>query len=229
MIESRRKPTSNPRLGHKRPQPFQIRDLTGAAAAGWVFARIKEQIMTYQPTLAGLEEIFRRPLTPPQPDLLQFPEIDTETLRYHGKQFGRAGELLVESTLLRFGLQSVSLPEHLPFDYAVLHERGLIRVQVKTASRLRDGRYHFTISKGYHRSPAGVRGYSQADYDLLALVGLSENVVKFTADRRRSQSIGVEEIEELRRRPGASFEYALEELGVDQMAPAPAGPMPFCY
>jgi hypothetical protein len=58
---------------------------------------------------------------------------------------------------------------------------------------------------------------------------LSENVVKFTADRRRSQSIGVEEIAALRRRPGASFEAAMSDLGVDQMPPAPAGLMPFCY
>ena len=53
--------------------------------------------------------------------------------------------------------------------------------------------------------------------------------MKFTADRRRSQSIGVEEIAALRRRPGASFEAALADLGVDKMPPAPVGLMPFCY
>lgn len=185
--------------------------------------------MTYQPPLAGLEDVFQLPLPAQNTKLLQFPRIDTETLRRHGKLFGRAGELLVESVLLRLGLESVSLPEHLPFDYAVLHGRGIIRVQVKTASRPRDGSFNFSISKGYHRSPGGVREYSREDFDLLALVALSEDVVKFTADRRRSQVIGMDEIEDLRRCPGASFESALTEMGMDQRPPSPSNTMPFCY
>ncbi|UWR35252.1 hypothetical protein K3759_17475 (plasmid) [Sulfitobacter sp. W027] len=185
--------------------------------------------MTHQPTLVGFEEVFHAPSSEPHHDLLQFPKLDAETLRYHGKQFGRAGELLVESVLLSLGLQSVNVAEHAPFDCVVFLTQGVLRVQVKTAIRPRANCFNFNISHGYHRSPAGVRRYSQNDYDLLALVCLSENVVKFTADRRRSQTIGVEEVEKLRRRPGASFEAALSEVGVDQMAPAPTGPMPFCY
>lgn len=185
--------------------------------------------MTYQPPLAGLEDVFQLQLPAQNTELLQFPQIDAETLRRNGKLFGRAGELVVESVLLRLGLESVSLPEHLPFDYAVLHERGIIRVQVKTASRPRDGSFHFSISRGYHRSPGGVREYSREDFDLLALVGLSEDVVKFTADRRRSQMIGMDEIEDLRRRPGASLERALADVGVDQRPLSPSNIMPFCY
>ncbi|UWR35623.1 hypothetical protein K3759_19630 (plasmid) [Sulfitobacter sp. W027] len=185
--------------------------------------------MTYQPTLVGFEEVFRAPSSAAQQDLLQFPKIDTETLRYHGKQFGRAGELLVESVLLSLGLQSVNVAEHAPFDCVVFLTQGVLRVQVKTAIRPRANCFNFNISHGYHRSPGGVRRYAENDYDLLALVCLSENVVKFTADRRRSQIIGIEEIEGLRRRPGSSFESALADLGVDQMAPAPVGPVPFCY
>jgi len=185
--------------------------------------------MTYQPLLDGFEEVFHHPATEPHQDLLQFPQIDTDVLRYHGKQFGRAGELLVESVLLSVGVQSVGVAEHLPFDYVVFLDQGVLRVQVKTATRPRANCFNFNVSHGYHRSPGGVRGYAENDYDLLALVCLSENVVKFTADRRRSQIIGIEEIEGLRRRPGSSFESALTGLGVDQMAPAAAGPLPFCY
>lgn len=185
--------------------------------------------MTHQPTLVGFEEVFHHPATEPHQNLLQFPKIDTETLRSNGKQYGRAGELLVESVLLSVGVQSVSVAEHLPFDCVVFLSQGVLRVQVKTATRPRANCFHFNVSHGYHRSPGGVRRYAENDYDLLALVCLSENVVKFTADRRRSQAIGVEEVERLRRRPGASFETALSELGVDQQAPAPAGPIPFCY
>jgi hypothetical protein len=185
--------------------------------------------MTHQPTLVGFEEVFHAPLSEPHQDLLQFPQIDTDALRCHGKQYGRAGELLVESVLLSVGVQSVGVAEHLPFDCVVFLRQGVLRVQVKTATRPRANCFNFNISHGYHRSPGGVRRYAENDYDLLALVCLSENVVKFTADRRRSQTIGVEEVEKLRRRPGASFEAALSEVGVDQMAPAPAGPLPFCY
>lgn len=185
--------------------------------------------MTYQPPLAGLEDVFQLQLPAHTSELLRFPQVDTDTLRRHGKLFGRAGELIVESVLLRLGLACVSVPEYLPFDCAMLHARGIIRVQIKTASRPRDDGFHFSISKGYHRSPRGVRQYDQGDFDLLALVGLSEDVVKFTADRRRSQVIGADEIEVLRRRPGASLEAALSDLGVDQMSHSSAGPLPFCY
>ena len=185
--------------------------------------------MTHQPLLSGFEELVHPSSAPLQQDLLQFPEIDPDTRRFHGKQFGRAGELLVESVLLSLGVQSVGVAEHLPFDCVVFLGQGVLRVQVKTATRPRSGRFNFNVSRGYHRSPAGVRRYSENDFDLLALVCLSENVVKFSADRRRSQTIGVEEIAGLRRRPGASFENALSDLEVDQMGPAPAGPLPSCY
>lgn len=168
--------------------------------------------MTFQPTLAGFEELFA-PIFPPQSeDLRNFPDVTSDALKVHGKELGRAGELLVESTLLRLGHQSISVAEHLPFDCVVLHPRGLIRIQVKTAARPRNDSYHFNISRGYHRSPTGVRTYADTDYDLLALVALSDNVVKFSSERRRSQNIGLDEIAGLRTRPGEAFEAALEDL-----------------
>lgn len=168
--------------------------------------------MTFQPTLAGFEELFA-PIFPPQnEDLRDFPDVTSDALKIHGKELGRAGELLVESTLLRLGHQSISVAEYLPFDCIVLHPQGLIKIQVKTAARPRSACYNFNISRGYHRSPTGVRSYSDTDYDLLALVALSDNVVKFSAERRRSQNIGLDEIAGLRIRPGETFEAALEDL-----------------
>ncbi|MGJ8547518.1 MAG: group I intron-associated PD-(D/E)XK endonuclease [Sulfitobacter sp.] len=185
--------------------------------------------MTYQPPLAGMEDVFRSHFPTQLTELLQFPNVSPGLLKHHGKAIGRAGELLVESTFLRIGLQSVSLAEHLPFDCVVLHSRGLIRVQVKTSARPRDGSYHFNVLRGYHRSPAGVRQYAEGDFDLLALVALSDNVVKFSADRQRAQAIGLDEVDGLRRQPGASYEQALEDLGMDQAGSSEASPLPFCY
>jgi hypothetical protein len=168
--------------------------------------------MTFQPTLAGFEELFA-PIFPQQnEDLRDFPRVTSDALKIHGKELGRAGELLVESTLLRLGHQSISVGEHLPFDSVVLHPQGLIRIQVKTAARPRNACYNFNVSRGYHRSPTGVRSYANEDFDLLALVALSDNIVKFSADRRRSQSIGLDEIAGLRTRPGETFEAALQDL-----------------
>lgn len=168
--------------------------------------------MTFQPPLVGMEELFA-PIFPPQnEDLRHFPNVSSDALKIHGKELGRAGELLVESTLLRLGHQTISVAEHLPFDCVVLHPHRLVRIQVKTAARPRKDCYNFNISKGYHRSPGGVRRYEATDFDLLALVALSDNVVKFSAERGRSQSIGLDEISSLRQRPCTTFEAALEEL-----------------
>ncbi len=180
--------------------------------------------MTFQPPLVGLEDLFA-PIFPPQNlDLRCFPDVSSDALKAHGKELGRAGELLVESTLLRIGLSSVSVAEHLPFDCVLLHSDGLIRIQVKTAARPRNACYNFNISRGYHRSPGGVRDYADTDFDLLALVALSDNVVKFSADRRRSQSVGIDEVGTLRQQPGASFHRALEELRITRDETPTAGP-----
>lgn len=78
---------------------------------------------------------------------------------------------------------------------------------------------NFHVLKGYHRSPTGVRHYDQDDFDIVGLVALSENVVKFTTDRRQSHRIALSEIESLRATPCASFDRAMKDLGLsDSMA-----------
>ena len=100
-----------------------------------------------------------------------------------------------------------------------------LRLQIKTCCRPRNGFFHFSLTKGYHRSPTGVKRYEDTDFDLVALVGLSENTVKFTSDRRQSQKISLDEIYALRADPCESLERAISELGllnerVDISAPA---------
>ncbi|SFO38477.1 hypothetical protein SAMN04487859_13711 [Roseovarius lutimaris] len=170
--------------------------------------------MTFQPPLSGLEKLFEPQIPPPGHDLRDFPHVPRRALSANAKWIGRAGELLVESVLLRIGLVSAQLPEFMPADCIVYHPDALLRVQIKTCSKPRNGAFHFNVSKGYHRSPTGVRPYDRSDYDLLALVALSENVVRFTADRRQTQSFLVADVPGLRAYPRRSFDDALEGIGL---------------
>jgi len=170
--------------------------------------------MTFQPPLNGLEKLFEPQIPPLGHDLRDFPHVPRRALSANAKWIGRAGELLVESVLLRIGLVSAQLPEFMPADCIVYHPDALLRVQIKTCSKPRNGAFHFNISKGYHRSPTGVRRYDRGDFDLLALVALSENVVNFTADRRQAQSFSVADVSELRDHPRRSLDDALETIGI---------------
>ncbi|EDM29959.1 hypothetical protein RTM1035_09698 [Roseovarius sp. TM1035] len=131
----------------------------------------------------------------------------------NAKWFGLSGEFFVDSILLRFGIYTSQLPEVLPADRIVYHPRADLRMQIKTCCRARDGYFHFNLSRGYHRSPTGVKPYETNDFDLVALVALSENAVKFSADRQGSQRIAISEIETLRADPCASLEQAIDDLG----------------
>ncbi len=170
--------------------------------------------MSFQPLLSGLDALSEPQTPPPGHALRDFPNVPRQALSKNAKWIGRAGELLVESVLLRIGLVSAQLPEFMPADCIVYHPVAFLSVQIKTCSKPRDGAFRFNISKGYHRSPNGVRRYDRGDYDLLALVALSENVVKFTADRQQTQSFQCAEIAKLRAYPRRSLDDALEEIGL---------------
>ncbi|WP_138936633.1 hypothetical protein [Roseovarius arcticus] len=180
--------------------------------------------MSFQPLLSGLDALSEPQTPPPGHALRDFPHVSSQALSANAKWIGRAGELLVESVLLRIGLVSSGLPEFMSAD-CVVHQPGrLLSVQIKTCSRPREGAFHFNISKGYHRSPTGVRRYGSGDYDLLALVALSENVVKFTANQRRMQSFLLADVHELRTHPRRSLDAALEERGLAPCDVAAAAP-----
>lgn len=168
--------------------------------------------MKKQPPLRGFEELFASEESPCSEDLRDFPNLSRDTLTRNAKWFGLAGEYFVDSILFRFGHHTSELAEMLPADRMVYCSDIALRLQVKTACRPRNGYFHFNLKKGYHGSPSGVRNYEPDDFDLVALVALSENVVKFTADRRQSHRIALSEIESLRASPCASFDRAMKDL-----------------
>ena len=105
----------------------------------------------------------------------------------------------------------------------------MLKLQIKTSISERSGGWHFNISRGYNHSPGGLRPYAAADFDLLALVVLPENVVRFSRDRRSSQRIMRSEIAGLRADPRGSLEETLLALGLAAAGPAegladPEGP-----
>lgn len=112
----------------------------------------------------------------------------------------------------------------LPADRIVYHPNGDLRLQIKTCCRSRDGYFHFTLTKGYHRSPTGVKRYEDSDFDLVALVALSENAVKFTAERHQSHRVAVSELTALRTDPCASLERAIDDLGLSDGTMSEATP-----
>lgn len=153
--------------------------------------------------------------------LWHFPAVASATLCENAALIGAAGEALCDSILLRFGLLPMSVPGSMATDRLVHSPGGLFRLQVKAASAARDGAFHFVVSKGYRNAPRGIRGYDPDDYDMLALVLLSENVVAFTSEHRPSYRIRVAEIPRLRTDPRASLEEALLRLGLDPDPRAP--------
>lgn len=177
-----------------------------------------------QPPLSGFEALFTpQAASPSIDDISQFPKLSHGMLTRYAKWFGLSGEHLVDSILLRFGIYTSQLPEMLPVDRIVYHPERTLRLQIKTCCRPRNGFFRFSLTKGYHRSPTGVKSYAPSDFDLVALVALSENVVKFTADRHQSHRIALCEIDALRADPYASLEQAIDDLGLSRASvPAPA-------
>lgn len=178
--------------------------------------------MPHQPFLPGL-------IAPVSPlaashqfdDLLQYPNVGSHLLCEHAKTLGHASELLTDSIFARLGIPTASFPEHSQFDRLIWIGAACLRVQIKGRHRMTAGGYHFDIKRGYQRGPTGTRAYSRDDFDILALVGLPDNVVKFTAEWSRTHVIAAGEIARLRASPGASLQLALTDLG---LSAAPATP-----
>lgn len=153
--------------------------------------------------------------------LRDYPKIGSNTMVRFAKQLGTAGELLFDSVMMRLGERSIPCSEHEPFDRILWLPDALVRVQIKTRHAISDGQYVFQIKKGYQRSPNGTKPYDPADFDLLALVILPENAIKFTVEWRNTHRIALSEIARLRACPGASLQHALSELGWSSASGAP--------
>jgi hypothetical protein len=154
--------------------------------------------------------------------LARYPDLDGPTLSRYGKHLGKSGELLFDSLMMRLGERVIAADEHEHFDRVVWLPDIFLRVQIKTRNVPSGAGYHFEIRKGYQRGPVGTKPYARADFDLLALVVLPESVIKFTAEWRPSHVVSAAEIPSLRRHPRASFDTALQDLGLADAVPGTA-------
>lgn len=168
--------------------------------------------MSLQLELPGLARSVRLPAAPRSDALADFPAVSSGTLCRHAKTIGRAGELLVDSLLTRYGELVLSVPEDQPFDRLISRGDRPARLQVKTAARPCQEAFRFTMQKGYRGSPHGTQLYAPDDYDIAALVALSENVVYFTAEKRSSYRLDRKDLAALRADPLASYRQALAEF-----------------
>lgn len=169
--------------------------------------------MPFQPEFPGFCSIARS--APTLSNALEaYPHVSSRTISRYAKRIGRAGEHLVDSILTRYGDHILTAPEDEPFDRLVRRGDRHVTIQVKTSARAVDGFYKFSMKRGYSGSPKGIRSYGAGDYDIAALVALPENVVFFSADRRESYRISLDQIAGLRAHPRASYLCALEEIGL---------------
>ena len=106
--------------------------------------------------------------------LWTFPDITTRDRQQHARALGLAGEALCDSLLLRYGLLSLVPPDHLPYDRLIMTGGAQARLQIKTSAVPTGGLWCFTMKKGYQGSVVGTRPYAPGDFDIGALVCLSE-------------------------------------------------------
>lgn len=177
--------------------------------------------MSFQPILTGLTLC-----PPPKPTqhsegLWNFPDISPKDRQLHARALGQAGEALCDSVLLRFGLLPMLPPEHLPFDRLLTAGDLTARVQIKTAAVPTAGTWSFSMKRGYQGSPSGTRAYQPGDFDIAALVCLSENSVIFTTQTGPWFRFSQAEVTAAARDPRATLAQSLADLG---LSPPPSLP-----
>lgn len=147
--------------------------------------------------------------------LAAYPDTQVADICRHAKVLGRAAELLVDSVLTRLGERVYPADEYERHDRILLLPNGAaIRIQVKARhSRTATGAYVFNLKQRSSRGCSGKGPYLPEDFDLLAMVVLTEGVVYFTADWQTRHVIEPGEIPALRRAPRASLDAALARLG----------------
>jgi hypothetical protein len=146
--------------------------------------------------------------------LLRYPDVPSEVLCARAKELGHAAELQVDSVMARLGVNYAAFAEHAPYDRVIWFQEKCLRLQIKGRNRDTFGDYVFDVRKGYQRGPSGTKPYVRGEFDILALVALPENVVKFTAEWADRHVIRAREIPGLRARPGESLMAAFRAFGV---------------
>jgi hypothetical protein len=153
------------------------------------------------------------------PALFDYPFVEGQVRSANAKAIGRAGEVLVDSTLIRLGFESFAPGEDQGYDRVIgLNDplactlRLLARVQVKTTTCLSGDAYSFPMSCGYRGSPQGRRGYGEDAFDIAALVILRHNAIFFTAEKRPTHVIPRALVPMLRDKPQSTLLPALRAV-----------------
>ena len=175
--------------------------------------------MLQQPCLPGLDAPDITPETQtPSHKMMRYPDLPGDVLCNRAKELGLAGEFFVDSILTRIGVTFARLGEHAAYDRVIWTGGRCLRLQIKSRHRMSSNGYRFEIRKGYQRGPVGTRPYKRGEFDLLALVGLPHDVVRFTCEWSPQHRILASEIPHLRAHPGRSLTAALADLGLDPVA-----------
>lgn len=156
--------------------------------------------------------------------LWHFPDISARDRQLHARAFGRAGEALCDSLLLRHGLLPLVPPDHLAYDRLVICGNSQARLQIKTVAVPTNGAWSFTMKRGYQGSAIGTRRYEPDDFDIAALVCLSANVVFFTSQSGPWFRLTDHDVARAASNPRESLEQALAEIGI---SPVPTAPVAF--
>ena len=163
------------------------------------------------PTLASLvldSDLLRDALA----DLAPYPFVTPEAISRRARMIGLAGEALVDSLLLRHGLQPASMPDGASADRLIPFARRSIRLQIKTRTQAGPRGYSCKMLKGYRNTPQGVRASDDGDFDIGALVVLPLNAVVFTASQHTHLTIPVSLFQKMASNPLRSLDIALTAL-----------------
>ena len=106
---------------------------------------------------------------------------------------GDAGVHLVMSRLLGWHIPVRDAPNGQPYDVvADVNGVGLLRLQIKTTTKVTNGKLSFRMQRGFYLSRRGVFDYVEGDFDIAAFVYLPQGKLFFWARPPRSISIPVE-------------------------------------
>ena len=106
---------------------------------------------------------------------------------------GDAGVHLTMSRLLSWCIPARDSSNGVPYDIiADVPGTGMIRIQVKTTTRVKNGKIGFRMQRGFHRSRRGTFDYQDTDFDVAAFVYLPKAKLIFCASPRRSLAFPAE-------------------------------------
>jgi hypothetical protein len=109
---------------------------------------------------------------------------------------GEAGVYLVLSDLLKRGIPAALAMTGQPYDIiADDATAGVVRIQVKTTTRICSRKLRFRMQRGYYYSRRGNFDYGAADYDIAAFVHLPPGKLFFWASPNRNVAIPPEWLE----------------------------------